>query len=1171
MKLLDLHLLAYGPFTDYHLDFAAGREGLHVVFGLNEAGKTSALRALRALLYGIDERTNADFRHDKSALRIGGHFRGADGSELQCYRRKGRKNTLLDGKENPISEDHLIRLLGGVNEPLFEQLFGIDHEALVSGGQQLLLERGREAEALFGAGLGSKAVHALLEGFEQEAQALFAPRASKPKINAELAKLKEIEQKQRDASLAARHWDEARKAVNAAAKKLHENDAKMAEAEKRRSVLERIRRTLPNIAKRSQLRKRLASLGDVPKLEPDFELRREEAVSKRRSATESLTEARARCKRLRDDASSLDISEGLLAEADTIDELRERLGGHRKAVRERPALVSKRATLIEQARQQFKAIRPDLSLEGIDQVRPLLGCRRRATELGGRKEAVEAAVRTAEQRQDECAVKLAEKRDALSRLRPVVPFDGLQQAVDDAHRMGDIDSSIDGANAELRRHEETCARELGALRGWKGSLLDLVGAPLPSAETVRGFEDAFRVLDEKQRGLENSISEARTEQQRTDESLRALSLAGEVPTEGELQEARKRRDYGWTLLRRQWMEGEDVSVEAKSYSATKPLPDAFEGEIVLVDETADRLRRESERVHQQAACQAKIESSRQRIAEAERALKDVANARDKQKQSWEEAWIACGVSPLSPREMSVWLEQTFRLREKAISGGELRAKLDDLERSRDTLRRNLNRALVACGDTGPTSAEHSELRPLLDYADTRLRAFDQCKRRRVTLEETIEELEASKRGLDREVKGAQTELASWAGEWASFMGELGRKETATPGEVSDYIEAISHTLKLVDEAKELTLRIGGIDEELQVFERDVKSLVTRLAPDLSGRPFEEAILQLDSRLSAQRESKSRFDELTKQASEADEEVRKAEAIIRAADQVLADLCLQANCASADELQAVHNRFLEREQITEQLREAEKELVDGGDGLGIEVLEAEAAGVDRDSVAAELKAIEQRIDEELRPNREALVERKLSADREFESMAGSDAAGTLAEEAQQILSGLRGHAEHYMRVKLATRVLRDEIEAFRRKHRDPILARASAYFRELTCGSLATIDTDFDASDQPVLVGLRANGERLRVEAMSTGTRDQLYLALRLATLDHYVETSEPLPFIVDDILIQFDDERARATLAALADFSAKTQVILFTHHRRVVEEAEKINDAAERVFVHELG
>jgi hypothetical protein len=61
---------------------------------------------------------------------VGGRLRGAAGSELHCYRRKGRKNTLLDANGDPVAEDRLARLLGGVADPLFERLFGIEHEAL---------------------------------------------------------------------------------------------------------------------------------------------------------------------------------------------------------------------------------------------------------------------------------------------------------------------------------------------------------------------------------------------------------------------------------------------------------------------------------------------------------------------------------------------------------------------------------------------------------------------------------------------------------------------------------------------------------------------------------------------------------------------------------------------------------------------------------------------------------------------------------------------------------------------------------------------------------------------------------------------------------------------------------------------------------------------------------
>ena len=57
--------------------------------------------------------------------------------------------------------------------------------------------------------------------------------------------------------------------------------------------------------------------------------------------------------------------------------------------------------------------------------------------------------------------------------------------------------------------------------------------------------------------------------------------------------------------------------------------------------------------------------------------------------------------------------------------------------------------------------------------------------------------------------------------------------------------------------------------------------------------------------------------------------------------------------------------------------------------------------------------------------------------------------------------------------------------------------------------------------------------------MSEGTCDQLYLALRLASLETWLEHNEPMPFIVNDILVSFDNQRAVATLEVLAELSAR--------------------------------
>ena len=82
-----------------------------------------------------------------------------------------------------------------------------------------------------------------------------------------------------------------------------------------------------------------------------------------------------------------------------------------------------------------------------------------------------------------------------------------------------------------------------------------------------------------------------------------------------------------------------------------------------------------------------------------------------------------------------------------------------------------------------------------------------------------------------------------------------------------------------------------------------------------------------------------------------------------------------------------------------------------------------------------------------------------------------------------------------------------------------------------------------------------------MEGLSDGTCDQLFLALRLATIARSAGQNQLLPVIADDILVQFDDQRARSALQALADFSSVTQVVLFTHLERDFELAQSLNDS----------
>ena len=279
------------------------------------------------------------------------------------------------------------------------------------------------------------------------------------------------------------------------------------------------------------------------------------------------------------------------------------------------------------------------------------------------------------------------------------------------------------------------------------------------------------------------------------------------------------------------------------------------------------------------------------------------------------------------------------------------------------------------------------------------------------------------------------------------------------------------------------------------------------------------------------------------------------------------LCVEAKCASHDQLEAAERRSADYLRIKEAIDSIEQEILDAGEGSTIAELEAQVEGIDPDSLPGRITELNNKIEDELEPKRTELASTKGREEKELELMDGSDQAAALADQAQATLASIRSDAERYIQVKLAAKILRDQIERYRQENQGPLVKRASEHFSALTLGSFDGLMTDFNEKDEPILAGIRPGGERVTVEGMSSGTRDQLYLALRLASLEKYMETSEPMPFIVDDILVDFDDARSQAALKALADLAENTQVILFTHHSRVVEQSKLLKGS---VRLHEL-
>jgi len=1162
MRVLRLELRAFGPFTDRVLDLSAGDAGVHLIHGPNEAGKSSALRALHGLFYGIPERTSDDFLHPARELRVGALLLGATGEQLHCVRRKGRKHTLLDAAGEALDEQRLQRLLGGVDAALFERLFGIDHETLVSGGRTLLEERGREAEALFGSGLGRVAVHRVLEGLDASADALFRPRGRKQQINMALAERAERQRRQRDLELGAVDWERARAAHETACRALAELDAERDRVLRERARLERIRRTRADLEVRRGLLARLDGLGERLHLPEDFGARRQQAEAQRIRAIELGELVSTRLTALEQELAGIVIEPRLLAAGAELVELRERLGSHRKAAADRPMLIARRDALHARVVERVARVDAGAAHAPTEALRDWLDARRRINALGERREALWSELQRARLARDEAARAVEDCERQLAARTPPRSVAALELALEQARGAGALDADLAELEAQERALGQQCAAELSRLSGWSQGLESLLCAPLPEFDALEHWmlrADALALerqrLRERRQGCEREMVEIDTE-------ARTLGIAGEVPSETALTAARETRERHWQALK-----AHDASLRLEAGAA---LARRFETALHEADVLADRLRRESDRVQRyQSLCIRREACERERAA-CDLAWRELESAECEFDAAWRALWQACSMQePRSPRQMRGWLGQARRLREQGERLTAVREQRQLLEQRQMHGVDALRRALLALDRQGP---DGEGMDVWMSEAASVLDALQRHARTHETLLAELERARQRREGAGSACEQAERDWSAWERDWGEAMARVGLAVHSLPSEAQEHLAELAEALQDAREAAGFQTRIDDIDADARGFLAQLRERIARIAPDLAEEPAELALHTLDARLEGMRARQERRDELLRQRDEARRQLEEAGSASSSAETRIAELCRLAGCEGLDALAGIEERARLQRELEQQLIAVEGRLMETGDGLVLEQLETEAgaAEIAGEALLEALARLERRLDETLDPERERLLAVRVEAEHRLATMNGADAAATEAEEIERIDAQLRDQCGRYLRYRLAAMVLRETIEGFRRSHRDPILARTAEAFARLTCGAFSGVESDFGEDDQAVLVGVRANGEHVRVEAMSTGTRDQLYLALRLAGLEHHLRQAEPLPFVVDDILVQFDDARARATLETLAVFSAQTQVILFTHHRHLLELAREVDPEGRRIFIHAL-
>ena len=359
---------------------------------------------------------------------------------------------------------------------------------------------------------------------------------------------------------------------------------------------------------------------------------------------------------------------------------------------------------------------------------------------------------------------------------------------------------------------------------------------------------------------------------------------------------------------------------------------------------------------------------------------------------------------------------------------------------------------------------------------------------------------------------------------------------------------------LVRERSNRSNRISGMRRDINGFAQAVESLAAEMMPVLSELPVQGLIDILRERAETARAVRARHDDAKVRLELAEGKLATARAAQEVASMALRRL--SSLLAEGADPRAELDRLRRRDLLRAQMAERRKEFAQRAEGYSEWAVRTELPGFDRNRAQLDAEELEKR-SEMLHADNDrlyaALGQKQLQRD-QLQAGAGSELA---AFERSIAETDIVVSARQWAVRKIASIMLGAAIEKHREAQSDPLLNRAGKLFSTLTGGAFSGVLQDYGEDDQPRLVGQRKNGGRVAIAGMSEGTRDQLYLALRLAYIEDYATRAEPIPFIGDDIFQTFDDERTAAGINAFASTSAVFQPILFTHHLSVVAIARR--------------
>ena len=1136
MRLNRLDLTRYGRFTDVSLNFGprpVDGPDLHVIYGPNEAGKSTLLDGWLDLLFQIPRTSPMAFIHAYTAMQLGAELE-IDGQTHNVVRIKKPSASLLDAKGAPIGEALLQAGLRGLDRGAYSAMFSLNGGTLAEGGESILASQGDLGQLLFSASAGLSDLAARLDKLRSEAEGFLSPSGRKGRLLELKSEFDALGERIKEMDTAAGDYARLAAARDAAHAAWQKAGAEAETAIARSLDLERLIGALPLAERLRQLDERIAGFADLPVPPPGWI---DDLGQLDRAQTEFATRietAAGAVRGLEDQLQANPPDTGVLDLAEAIAAAERLKSGHDAALDDLPRRSKERdgetgaimACLARLGRPGAEpaALLPEAGVQG--SLRGLI------EQWSGVDTRLATAARELEDAQAEAAEAERQLLDAGGSPADPGGLVGLVARL----RRDDPVGTLDRARTERTEVAALLQDAMDDLRPWTGDAVELAALPRPEAGWLDGIRTGLAAAERKAERAAAEVARLTEDVARAEARLGQADSIGTV-TLDQAAEVRAGRESLWARHR--------AALNAET-------ADRFEAAMRLDDQIAaavSDLRAQAEKTNES---QAALAEKRQEL-QAAQAQADAAQAeRDGLRQSLAEAVARVSdafAADMTVEDFAAWLGRRDTAREAARKSGAAYRRAAEALARLDRERADL---LAALAQAGHTLDPETGFSPAFEAAQSLL----DRETRQAALRESGAKAELVVARRQAALTKAQAAADDWHDRWTAACGET--YLAGAPPDVSAMRAILDELGKLqvnLDKHADLDLRIRKMEDNRDRFTKAVAGVAQTLglAENSDTAAAWRAIVARLRRAEDIANTQLRLRDQLATARKGLADLERDAALHQRTVTEISDFfgvlawpeAREALGRAGERGGLTENRNASAEDLCARMRCADvAEALEQLQGLESAELQAKAATVKSDQ-------------ETLTATRQEAYAAFKEAERQVAAVGGDGAVAELAEERQTLLLEIEEGARAHLRRRLGILAVDNALRRYRDTHRSGMLERASEAFRTMSRDRYTGLAAQPDGTGE-MLVALAADGGSKAAPQLSDGTRAQLYLALRIAGYHEFVRSNGPVPFIADDIMESFDDDRTVEAFGLLDRMSRSGQVIYLTHHAHVCAIAKAV-------------